>query len=188
MAALSSSYHQHVKPSPAKKAKTEHVPEPHLPVSGITNAIMAPLFNEVFLMEGDRHFWTDEITTSWKKQFHNKVEHPTEKDKKGNPVKIIDIARQMIAMSGLREGTDIDIEFTGLQAGEKLFEEVQHLSETLEVTQHPCVMRLVAPNDTQINMSQISQDLKSAMINTNVAVIKGAIQKNIPEYTPSVEV
>ncbi len=105
----------------------------------------------------------------------------------GNPVKIIDIARQMIAMSGLREGTDIDIEFTGLQAGEKLFEEVQHLSETLEVTQHPCVMRLVAPNDSQIKMSQISQDLKSAMINTNVAVIKGAIQKHIPEYTPSVE-
>ena len=106
----------------------------------------------------------------------------------GNPVKIIDIARQMIAMSGLREGTDIDIEFTGLQAGEKLFEEVQHLSETLEVTQHPCVMRLIAPNDSQIKMSQISQDLKSAMINTNVAVIKGAIQKHIPEYTPSVEV
>ena len=105
----------------------------------------------------------------------------------GNPVKIIDIARQMIAMSGLREGTDIDIEFTGLQAGEKLFEEVQHLSETLEVTQHPCVMRLIAPNDSQIKMSQISQDLKSAMINTNVAVIKGAIQKHIPEYTPSVE-
>ena len=82
----------------------------------------------------------------------------------GNPVKIIDIARQMIAMSGLREGTDIDIEFTGLQAGEKLFEEVQHLSETLEVTQHPCVMRLVAPNDSQINMSQISQDLKLSLI------------------------
>ena len=106
----------------------------------------------------------------------------------GDPVKILDVARQMIALSGLREGTDIGIEFTGLQAGEKLFEEVQHLSETLEVTQHPCVMRFVAPNDSQINMSQISQDLESAMISTNVAVIKDAIQKHIPEYTPSVEV
>ena len=106
----------------------------------------------------------------------------------GDPVKILDVARQMIALSGLREGTDIGIEFTGLQAGEKLFEEVQHLSETLEVTQHPCVMRFVAPNDSKINMSQISQDLESAMISTNVAVIKDAIQKHIPEYTPSVEV
>ena len=104
----------------------------------------------------------------------------------GDPVKIIDIARQMIALGGLREGTDIDIEFTGLQAGEKLFEEVQHLSETLQATQHPCVMRFVAPNDPQINMSQISQNLESAMRDRNVAVIKGVIKKHIPEYTPSV--
>ena len=104
----------------------------------------------------------------------------------GDPVKIIDIARQMIALSGLQEGTDIDIEFTGLQAGEKLFEEVQHLSETLQATQHPCVMRFVASNDSQTNMSQISQDLESAMRDTDAAVIKNAIHKHIPEYTPSV--
>ena len=104
----------------------------------------------------------------------------------GDPVKILDVARQMIALSGLREGTDIDIEFTGLQAGEKLFEEVQHLSETLQATQHPSVMRFVASNDSQINMSQISQELESAMHDMNVAVIKAAIQKHIPEYTPSV--
>ena len=104
----------------------------------------------------------------------------------GDPVKIIDIARQMIALSGLREGTDIDIEFTGLQAGEKLFEEVQHLSEKLEATQHPCVMRFVASNDSQINMSQISQDIESAICDRNAATIKGVIKKHIPEYTPSV--
>jgi FlaA1/EpsC-like NDP-sugar epimerase len=103
----------------------------------------------------------------------------------GEPVKILDLARQMIALSGQREGTDIDIEFTGLQAGEKLFEEVQHLSETLQATQHPCVMRLVTSNDLQINMDQISLDLESAMDNANVAVIKEIIQKHIPEYTPS---
>ena len=104
----------------------------------------------------------------------------------GNPVRIIDIARQMIALSGLREGTDIDIKFTGLQAGEKLFEEVQHLSETLEATRHPCVMRFVASKDSLINMSQISNDLESAMRDRNVAAIKGVIKKHIPEYTPSV--
>lgn len=90
MAALSSStFHQHVKPPPAKKAKTEHVPEPPLPVVGITNAIMTPGRDEVFLLEGDRHFWTDEIEQEWKQHFHKKVEHPTEKDKRGKPVKII---------------------------------------------------------------------------------------------------
>ena len=104
----------------------------------------------------------------------------------GEPVKILDLARQMIALSGLREGSDIDIEFIGLQAGEKLFEEVQHLSETLQATQHPCVMRFVASNDLQINMDQISVDLESAMGDGNAAVIKGTIEKHIPEYTPSV--
>ena len=103
----------------------------------------------------------------------------------GDPIKIIDIARQMIALSGLREGTDIDIEFTGLQAGEKLFEEVQHLSETLQATHHPCVMRFVASNDPKIDMSQILQDIESAIRDTNVAVIKSVIKKHIPEYTPS---
>ena len=92
----------------------------------------------------------------------------------------------MIALSGLREGTDIDIELTGLQAGEKLFEEVQHLSETLQATEHPCVMRLIATSDSQINMSLISQDLESALFYTDVAAIKDAIKKHIPEYTPSV--
>ena len=104
----------------------------------------------------------------------------------GDPVKIIDIARQMIALSGLREGTDIDIELTGLQAGEKLFEEVQHLSETLQSTEHPCVMRFIASSDSRINMNLISQDLESAIIDTDVAAIKDAIKKHIPEYTPSV--
>jgi FlaA1/EpsC-like NDP-sugar epimerase len=104
----------------------------------------------------------------------------------GEPVKILDLARQMIALSGLREGSDIDIEFIGLQAGEKLFEEVQHLSETLQATQHPCVMRFVASNDLQINMEQISVDLESAMADGNAEVIKGTIEKHIPEYTPSV--
>jgi 8-oxo-dGTP pyrophosphatase MutT (NUDIX family) len=90
MAAISSpSFKQHVKPPPAKKAKTEHATDPDLPIIGITNAIMTPKRDEVFILEGDRHFWTDEIKAMWKEQFHKKVEHSTEKDKRGKPVKLI---------------------------------------------------------------------------------------------------
>jgi hypothetical protein len=46
-------------------------------------------------------------------------------------------------------------------------------------------MRFVASSDSQINMSQISQDLESAMRDTDATVIKNTIQKHIPEYTPS---
>jgi FlaA1/EpsC-like NDP-sugar epimerase len=54
----------------------------------------------------------------------------------GESMKILDVARQMIALSGYQEGEDIEIEFIGLKPSEKLYEEVQHLSETLQSTDH----------------------------------------------------
>lgn len=103
----------------------------------------------------------------------------------GESVKILDVARQMIALSGLREGTDIDIEFIGLQPGEKLFEEVQHLSETLVATRHPRVMRFMAAQESPIDMDAIAQDLESALTESDAIVLKRTIQKHVPEYTPS---
>ena len=55
----------------------------------------------------------------------------------GQPVKIVDLARQMIELSGLRVGEDIEIKFTGLKPGEKLYEELQHRSEDYAPTGHP---------------------------------------------------
>jgi O-antigen biosynthesis protein WbqV len=55
----------------------------------------------------------------------------------GEPVKIVDLARQMIRLAGLRPETDIAIRFTGLRPGEKLFEELFHGSEQPVPTGHP---------------------------------------------------
>lgn len=52
----------------------------------------------------------------------------------GEPVKIVDLARDMIRLSGLQEGRDIDIEFTGLRPGEKLYEELFVPGEAYERT------------------------------------------------------
>ncbi len=103
----------------------------------------------------------------------------------GESVKIVDVARQMIALSGLRENTDIDIEFIGLQPGEKLYEEVQHLSEELQATRHARVMRFVAPKDANFDIEKLNADLQVAMAGGDVREIKQAIQKHVPEYTPS---
>ena len=58
----------------------------------------------------------------------------------GEPVRILDLARDMIRLSGLREGTDIEIEFSGLRPGEKMYEELYGQSEHHSPTQHEKIM------------------------------------------------
>ncbi|HEX3760843.1 MAG TPA: nucleoside-diphosphate sugar epimerase/dehydratase [Kofleriaceae bacterium] len=57
----------------------------------------------------------------------------------GEPVKIIDLARDLITLSGLRPGDDIEIEFTGMRPGEKLMEELSTTVEQALKTRHPKV-------------------------------------------------
>ncbi len=57
----------------------------------------------------------------------------------GEPVRIFDLARDMITLSGLKPFEDIDIVFTGIRPGEKLFEELQTAGEDIEKTRHPKV-------------------------------------------------
>lgn len=52
----------------------------------------------------------------------------------GEPVRIVDLAREMITLSGLRPGEDIEIEFTGIRPGEKLFEELSVRGEDMSPT------------------------------------------------------
>jgi len=61
----------------------------------------------------------------------------------GEPVRIVDLARDLVRLSGLEEGTDIDIVFTGIRPGEKLYEELIHGHEDLCPTSHPKVLRMV---------------------------------------------
>ncbi len=102
----------------------------------------------------------------------------------GQSVKIVDVARQMIALSGLREGVDIDIEFTGLKPGEKLYEEVQHLSEELRPTAHPLVLRFVAQTRAVRSVAEMESSLRDAIRSRDSLAIKRAILALVPEYTP----
>lgn len=74
----------------------------------------------------------------------------------GEPVKIVDLARDLIRLSGLEEGSDIEIRYTGLRPGEKLYEELLFGDEAIGQTAHPKVIRVLAEEpdpdiDTQIN-------------------------------------
>lgn len=59
----------------------------------------------------------------------------------GNPVKIFDLATRMIKLAGLIPNKDINIEFSGLRPGEKLYEELLNDSETTEPTSHEKIMK-----------------------------------------------
>ena len=102
----------------------------------------------------------------------------------GEPVKIVDLATQMIELSGYRSGEDIEIQFSGLRPGEKLFEELSHQKERLTETGHPKIFRFVCqPSD----LSQVEAFLGGIQLQLNSAEpseIKRSIQQFIPEYRP----
>ncbi len=58
----------------------------------------------------------------------------------GEPVKIVDLARDLITLSGLRPEVDIEIVYTGIRPGEKLFEELYLEAEHAEPTRHPKIL------------------------------------------------
>jgi len=64
----------------------------------------------------------------------------------GEPVKIMDLARDMIELSGLKLGEDIEIEFTGLSHGEKMSEELWYEGADKQPSEHPEISRLVSGN------------------------------------------
>ena len=100
----------------------------------------------------------------------------------GDPVKIVDLACQMIELSGFKPDEDIKITFTGLRPGEKLYEEPIHEMENVEPTSHPKLRRL------RNNRAHGSGDLVAEMhaIYREVAGdgdrLKAWLAGKIPEY------
>ena len=102
----------------------------------------------------------------------------------GEPVKIVDLARDMITLSGLRPGIDIDIAFTGRRAGEKLFEELSGEGEHIGDTIHPKIgiwKHRVDDWDAIRNGTKRLVDRADDLSNGQLQI---ELQGIIPEYTP----
>jgi len=102
----------------------------------------------------------------------------------GKPVLIKSLAEQMIRLAGHSPNKDIEIIYTGLRPGEKLFEEVFHDSEKLVETSQSGVM-LAAPRvvDLEDIILQIDKINKTISTNDGESLIK-IIQALVPEYNP----
>jgi FlaA1/EpsC-like NDP-sugar epimerase len=104
----------------------------------------------------------------------------------GQPVKIIDMARQMIELSGYKPDIDIEIKIIGLRPGEKLFEELRHTDESHQPTEHPRIFKLKSepgPKDTQTWLAE----LRGAAAAETSRESKEAMKRLVPEYTPFLE-
>lgn len=102
----------------------------------------------------------------------------------GKPVKIAELARQMIELSGLKPGVDIEIKFVGLRPGEKMFEELNCKGEAYRPTRHPRIMRFVTVAEDWRKINATLLKLESELHRAAPNRLKQTIQQNLAEYTP----
>jgi len=103
----------------------------------------------------------------------------------GEPVKIIDLARDLIALSGLRVGEDIEIKVTGTRPGEKLFEELALEEEGAERTRHPKVyIGRIKPHPWE-SVLDFVRELEGLTQSPDPAAIRAMLKRFIPEYRPT---
>ncbi|MDQ8205642.1 nucleoside-diphosphate sugar epimerase/dehydratase [Pelagicoccus sp. SDUM812003] len=102
----------------------------------------------------------------------------------GEPMKIYDLAKQMIKLSGLRVGEDVEIKFTGLRPGEKLYEELQHGQETLELTENKKVFRFTGQRSDEAEVRKFLRELSPLLRSSDYNALKRKLNSFVPEYIP----
>lgn len=101
----------------------------------------------------------------------------------GEPVRIADLAANMIRLSGFEPGRDIEIKFVGLRSGEKLYEELLIDGEEVAPTEHQRV-RTVKTVDPGVEAGWIQQVIRAGD-ERDAAGLVALIRDAVPEYTPS---
>jgi FlaA1/EpsC-like NDP-sugar epimerase len=101
----------------------------------------------------------------------------------GEPIKIVDLAEQMIHLFGMESGKDIEIEFTGLRPGEKLYEELFHQSEALIGTSHPKIMLSASREVDWKEMQALLEKLRGACVERDVDRVRALLHEMVPEFT-----
>ena len=104
----------------------------------------------------------------------------------GSPIRIVDLARKLIRLSGKSE-RDVEIRFTGLRDGEKLFEELSYPSEEIHPTSSPKIWQVRGTPHRWRDLKCQLEHLRAAMSAMTAATIRARIQQIVPEYSNLVE-
>ena len=105
----------------------------------------------------------------------------------GEPVKLVDLARDLIRLSGLREGEDIDLVFTGIRPGERLFEELYHEDEVADRTRHPRILvgRIRTSGYDEVVAGM--QRLRAVLERADDRLVRQGLRTLVGEYRPAAE-
>lgn len=102
----------------------------------------------------------------------------------GKPVKIIDLAKKMIQLAGLKS-EDISIVHTGLRPGEKMYEELFKDSEEFAETYHPRILRAKKSANSNPEFKSLLGELYEAAVAHNNEIIPYILRKMLPEFKPN---
>jgi len=103
----------------------------------------------------------------------------------GEPVRILDLARNMIRLSGHEPDVDIPIRFVGLRPGEKLFEELSCAGDQVLPTCHEKIMIFCGPSLVMESAQRWIEELKDLLIQRNGPEVLAHMMRIVPEYQPS---
>lgn len=100
----------------------------------------------------------------------------------GEPVKIVDLARRMIELSGMKVGKDIEIEYTGLRPGEKLFEELLSNNENTQSTLHKKINIATIPEYEYLEVDQCLKYIIEQARNVEIIEMVKEMKSFVPEF------
>jgi FlaA1/EpsC-like NDP-sugar epimerase len=102
----------------------------------------------------------------------------------GEPVKIVDLATNMITLSGLRVGEEIEIVFTGTRPGEKLYEELLNDGEHVAATSHPKIGIWMSRSENWDDVCGRIDKLVTQADSADADTIRNLLAEIVPEYQP----
>jgi O-antigen biosynthesis protein WbqV len=103
----------------------------------------------------------------------------------GEPVRIVDLARQMIRLAGLRPDVDVPVVFTGPRPGEKLFEELFHGREPTEPTGTPGLLMAHPRTADAALVGRVIDEIEGFCRAGHVAAALAALARAVPEFERS---